>query len=92
MITAAALDRQAGADAYAQLSAAGRETPLGPEDLERLAAGLTGRDEESAALWARAHQEFPSWGDEARAALCASWVAPGLMNGGEIARAGGSNS
>ena len=66
MTTADALDRgresfgrQAWADAYAQLSAADREAPLEPEDLERLAtaAYLLGRDADSAEAWARAHHE-----------------------------------
>ena len=35
----ASFERQAWADAYAQLTAADRETALEPEDLERLAGG-----------------------------------------------------
>jgi hypothetical protein len=50
----------AWADAYERLSAAAREAPLEPGDLERLAtaAYLVGRDGESAELWARAHHEL----------------------------------
>jgi DNA-binding CsgD family transcriptional regulator len=86
-----AFARQAWADAYAGLSAADRETPLEPEDLERLAtvAYLVGRHAESADGWARAHQEFLSRGDAERAARAAFWLAMGLMNQGESARGGG---
>ena len=57
MVTAHALDRgresfgrRAWAEAYARLSAAERESPLEPEDLERLAmaAYLVGREVDSA--------------------------------------------
>ena len=49
--------RRAWADAFADLSAADRDAPLEPEDLERLAtaAYLVGRDEDSVAAWERAH-------------------------------------
>ncbi len=52
--------RRAWETAFAQLSAADVESPLGPEDLERLAisACLVGRDAEGTDLWARAHHEF----------------------------------
>jgi hypothetical protein len=51
--------KRAWADAYTQLSSANHETPLDVEDLERLAtaAYLVGRDDDSADVWARAHQE-----------------------------------
>src|SRR5438034_4962448 len=82
--------RQAWADAFAQLSAADREAPLGPDDLERLAraADLVGRDAESAELWARAYHERLRLGDPARAARCAFWLGMGLLNKGEMARSG----
>jgi DNA-binding CsgD family transcriptional regulator len=98
MTTAEALDRGrasfgrlAWADAYAQLSAADQETPLGPEDLERLAtvAFLVGRDADSAEGWERAYHEWLSQGDAARAARCGFWLAVGLLNRGEMARASG---
>lgn len=78
-------------DAYARLSAADREAPLEPEELERLAtaACLTGRGAESAELWARAHHERLARGEVERAVRCAFWLAFGLLNGGEQARAGG---
>jgi len=85
-----AFARQAWTDACAQLSAADRESPLEPEDLQRLAtaAYLIGRDAESADTWARAHQQFLSRGDVERAARCAFWLAFGLLSHGERARAG----
>jgi DNA-binding CsgD family transcriptional regulator len=84
-------DRRAWADAFAELSAADREAPLEPEDLERLAtaAYLVGRDEDSVEVWERAHHELLSRGDVPRAARCAGWLVFVLMNGGEFARAGG---
>jgi DNA-binding CsgD family transcriptional regulator len=96
--TADALDRgresfrrRAWRDAYALLSAADRETPLEPEDLERLAtaAYLVGRDDDCADIWTRAHHELLSRGDVARAARCAFWLTFGLLLRGEMARAGG---
>ena len=69
--------RQAWGDSYDQLSAVDHETPLELEDLERLAvaAYLTGRDGDSADVWARAHHECLRLGDGARAARCAFWLA-----------------
>lgn len=83
--------RRAWADAYARLSAADREVPLGPEDLERLAmaAQLIGRDADCADIWARAHREFRARGDTERAVRCACWLAFGLLDRGEVARGGG---
>ena len=50
-------DRHVWGDAYAQLSAADGEEPLGPEDLQRLAvaAYLVGEDDVPAEAWERAH-------------------------------------
>ena len=83
--------RRAWRDAFDQLSHADRETPLAPDDLERLAiaAYLTGRDPESTALWARAHHEHLQRADVERAARCAFWLAFELFNKGESARGGG---
>jgi DNA-binding CsgD family transcriptional regulator len=83
--------RQAWADAFAQLSDADRETPLAPEDLERLAtaAYLLGRDADSIDIWARAHHEFLARGDVERAARCAFWLAFILLIKGELVRGGG---
>jgi ATP/maltotriose-dependent transcriptional regulator MalT len=84
-------DRRAWADAFAVLSAADRETALEPDDLERLAtaAHLLGRDEESADLWERLHHELLSRGDAEGAVRCSFWLAIGLFERGEFARAGG---
>lgn len=87
----AAFERRAWAEAYARLTDADAEASLEPEDLERLAtaAYLTGRDAESADGWARAHQAFLSRGDVEGEVRCALWLAFGLLNAGEQARAGG---
>jgi len=80
--------RQAWGDAYAQLSAADRVTPLGLDDLERLAlaAFLIGKDAESADVGARAHHESLRLDDAARAARCAFWVGFQHLNRGEVAQ------
>jgi hypothetical protein len=54
----AAFDRNAWAAAYAELSAADRDAELAPENLERLAtaAFLTGHDDDSDEVLARAYQ------------------------------------
>ncbi|HET9556792.1 MAG TPA: DNA-binding response regulator, partial [Actinomycetota bacterium] len=82
---------QAWAEAHQRLSAADQAAPLEPDDLELLAAAafLVGRDDESAEVWARAHQERLARGETERAARCAFWVAFGLLNRGEQARGGG---
>jgi ATP/maltotriose-dependent transcriptional regulator MalT len=87
----AAFAGQAWADAFDRLSAADRETPLEPGDLERLAAAafLVGREDESAEAWARAHHERLARGETGPAARCAFWLAFGLLNRGELARGGG---
>jgi DNA-binding CsgD family transcriptional regulator len=83
--------RRAWADAFAQLSAADRESPLEAEDLERLAtaAYLIGRDDDGADVGARAHHEFLRLGSVERAVRCAFWLALGFLNRGEVARGGG---
>jgi DNA-binding CsgD family transcriptional regulator len=83
--------RQVWGDAFAQLSAVDRETPLAPEDLERLATAvyLLGRDADSIDIWTRAHHEFLAGGDVERAARCAFWLAFVLLIKGELVRGGG---
>ena len=83
--------RRAWADAFAELSAADRSAPLEPEDVERLAmaAYLIGRDQASVAAWERAHHAQLERGEVERAARCAGWLVFVLLNGGELARAGG---
>jgi DNA-binding NarL/FixJ family response regulator len=84
-------ERRAWADAFDQLSAADRQTPLAPEDLERLAmaAYLVGRDADRDEALARAHQERLRLGSVEGAVRCAFWLAYGLLNRGELARGGG---
>ena len=55
-----AFARRAWAESYRHFQEADGETPLEPEDLERLAtaAYLIGREAESEAFRARAHQGF----------------------------------
>jgi DNA-binding CsgD family transcriptional regulator len=85
-----AFRRHAWRDAYTRLSAASREVPLEPDDLEHLAvaAYLLGRDADSADLWARAYHECLRLNETARAARCAFWLGLGLLLRGEVA--GGS--
>ena len=84
------LERQAWADAYAQLVAADHQAPLALEDLERLAtaAYLAGR-EATAPILARAHRECLRLGDVPRAARCAFWLGLALLMKGDAAPASG---
>ena len=77
--------------AYQRFSAADRDDPLGPDDLEHLAvaAQLVGEDEISASCWERAHLQLLERGKVARAVRCAFWLASGLFSRGETARGGG---
>jgi DNA-binding CsgD family transcriptional regulator len=86
-----AFARRAWADAYSELSAADHESPLSPEDLERLAvaAYLVGRDDDGADISARAYHELLHLGDAPRAARCAFWLGFTLLHRGELARGGG---
>ena len=83
--------RRAWADAYARFSAADRDSPLTPDDRDRLAvaAYLLGREAESTELWARAHHEFAAAGATDRAVRCAFWLAVGLLEKGGVAQASG---
>jgi tetratricopeptide (TPR) repeat protein len=83
--------RRAWGEAYARLSAADRETPLEPEDLERLAVTCTmlGRDAESDGCLARAYQAFVGRGAPERAARAAFWLVLDLMERGDVAQASG---
>lgn len=86
-----AFERLAWADAHRLLSAADTEEPLGPDDLRRLAtaAHLIGKDDDSTAVWERAHQAYLAAGDTAPAVRCAFWLAFGLLQQGEPARGSG---
>ena len=83
--------RRAWGDAFAELSAADRGTPLEPDDLARLATAgyLLGRDAISIELWERAHHDLLELGDVAGAFQSARWIIFVLLNGGQFARAGG---
>jgi len=83
--------RRAWGNAFDLLTLADQETPLAPDDLERLAtaAFLIGREADSADLWSRAHQAYLRTGDVARAARCAFWLAFELLALGDMARANG---
>jgi DNA-binding CsgD family transcriptional regulator/tetratricopeptide (TPR) repeat protein len=85
----ASFARRSWGEAYAQFAAAGAAAPLDLDDLEKLAlaAYLTGRDEESALAWTRAHQEAIRGNDQRRAARHAVLVGSGLMFRGETAPA-----
>ncbi len=54
-----------------------------------MAAYLVGRDDDSAALWERAHHELLRRGDAQRAGRAAFWVAFVFVNRGDFARTGG---
>ncbi|HEY5879186.1 MAG TPA: hypothetical protein VIU11_09750, partial [Nakamurella sp.] len=85
-----AYGRRAWRDAYDHLAAAGREDRLGSDDLERLAtaAYLIGAAD-AADRWVAAHDRCLRDGDVARAVRCAFWLAYGLLDRGEVGRAGG---
>jgi len=87
----ASYERQSWRQAYELLSAADREQPLGPEDLDRLAtcALMLGNESESADVWAKAHHEFLARGDVERAARCAFFVGFGLLAKRQVAHGSG---
>lgn len=87
----AAFERQAWADAASQLSAADREAPIDPEDLERLALAtyLLGRFDDSAEVTRRAYQASVRTGDVGRAIRSAFWLAIEHIGRGESAQAAG---
>ncbi len=84
-----AFARCAWTDACIHLASADRDHPLEPEDLQRFATALylTGKEAESADIWARTHQEALRRGDVERAVRCAFWLASGLQEHHELARA-----
>ena len=86
-----AYEHLAWAEAYTALTAADRETPLSPGDLERLAraAHLIGKDTEGADRRGRAHRGFLEQQEPERAARCAFWLGLGLLEKGEMAQASG---
>ncbi|WP_433363036.1 LuxR C-terminal-related transcriptional regulator [Actinoplanes sp. CA-142083] len=86
-----AFRRRAWAEAYRDLAAADRQSPLAVDDLELLAtaAYLLGRDDVSTGVWERAHHETAARGEHERAARCAFWLAFGLLNRGQYAQTAG---
>jgi DNA-binding CsgD family transcriptional regulator len=85
-----AFQRQAWAEAYAQLIQADREVALEPDDLLQLALScvLTGHDADAERVLTRAHEQFLVRGDVARATQCAIWLGMSLQNALELVRAG----
>ena len=73
----AAFDSGAWADAFAGLTAADAQTPLEPEDLDRLstAAFLIGDEDASVHARSRAHAGFLERGQHVQAARSAFWLA-----------------
>ena len=82
---------QAWATAFAELSAADRERPLGPADLDLLATAaiLVGRDEDGADALARAYHEHRRRSDPPAAARSAIWLGVQFLLRGEAALGGG---
>jgi DNA-binding CsgD family transcriptional regulator len=79
-------------DAYAELSEENAEaSPLGPEDVQRLAvaAHMLGQESESLVFWTRAHQGFLERGEIDRAARCAFWLSFGYLIQGEVTPSSG---
>ncbi|MEV5966467.1 LuxR C-terminal-related transcriptional regulator [Kribbella sp. NPDC051952] len=76
---------------YATLTAADRQAPLDPADLDRLAvaAFVLGHDDEVTALRERAHEEHLARGDVVRAIRSGFWLGFHLQKQGELARAAG---
>ena len=87
----AAFEHRAWRSARAELSAADREAPLEPDDLERLAVAgyLLAEDSEASAAWTRAHHGFVDRGEAARAARCSFWLSVMCLLRGEAAQSHG---
>ena len=83
--------QQRWTDCYLALASTDRRAPLGPDDLQRLAAvaHLIGREEESLDAWTRAYGALMAVGESAKAGQCAFWLAFQLLNAGEHTRGGG---
>jgi DNA-binding NarL/FixJ family response regulator len=87
----ACFDRHEWNDAFEALSVADQTTPLGTEDLHRLAwsAGLTARDDEMLATQERLYHARLGTGECLSAARAAFWLGFRLLARGEAGRAGG---
>ena len=86
----AAFEVSAWVEAYDCLAAADAGASLAPTDIELFASAafLIGRDDESSALWARAHRAHLDRGNVEQAAGSAAWLAFGLLTRGETVQAG----
>jgi DNA-binding CsgD family transcriptional regulator/tetratricopeptide (TPR) repeat protein len=84
-------EQRAWADAYQAFLFADQETPLGPEDLDRLAmsACMVGRVDEYLRTLERAHNAHVGAGQCARAVRCAFWLGFHLLMRSETGRATG---
>ena len=87
----ASYQQEAWRDAHAFWTAADREVPLEPEDLDGLAACayMLGNDSECADLWSRAHHAFLHRGDAEHAARCAFRIGFELLSKGMGAHGSG---
>jgi DNA-binding NarL/FixJ family response regulator len=83
--------RRAWSEAYRLFFEADRASPLGLEDLEKLAwsAGLTGQDRELLDALERIHHAYLDAGQPVRAAWAAFWMGFRLLALGEVGRATG---
>lgn len=86
-----AFARRKWREAYELLSAADRESPLEPADLERFAtaAYLVGEDAHAATNWTRAHHDLINQGHVERAARWGFWLSLHMLLAGEMAQATG---
>jgi hypothetical protein len=86
-----AFQRGAWREATARLAAADAATPLGIEDLERLAVAsyLVGQDERSIEVWTRVHQIRLDERQVPGAVRAAFWMMLVILARGEWARASG---
>ena len=87
----ACFERHEWNDAFHALSLADASTPLGADDLQRLAssAGLTARDEEMLPAQERLYHAHLEAGESLAAARAALWLGFRLFARGEAGRAGG---
>src|SRR4051812_34987446 len=87
----AAYERRAWADAFAALTLADGASPLGADDLERLAlaAGLAGHEEEMLAPQERVYHLRLEAGEALAAARVAFWLAFRLFARGDAGRSSG---
>jgi DNA-binding CsgD family transcriptional regulator len=86
-----AFRRRAWGEAYQCLSSLDQAGALPLADLELLAmtAFLTGRVDESGAVWTRAHQQYLNSGDKRAAVRCGFWHGFERAQMGDFAQAGG---